>query len=355
MAAAVLAVLLFLGGRALLGGDPVTSPSETVDPSVSAPAASASSPAPSASPSTFGAVPAELLDRDWLANDGISWQVGTLGAGPKSTLPADEYALGVDAGLVLSIDAEIGSTVFVREVDTGILVDQMETNLQIDDGVIRGDRFFLAGVVKDQDAGVWAGRIGEVGLVQLIPGSEGPLQGDRGTFRTGIKLSPTGRTLASTVCVKPACVTQISSTDGGPVLTIADSFARWVSEDFVLTTDSSLRAYGLDDGKLRWKLDDLRFWDGKLASDGRTLLAQAQSEDGNKEIWRVDTQTGGHEVIAALADDQYLVSELSNDRYVVVLAASYLGDALASGANFDVLDVTSGELVASQPFPRSLP
>lgn len=354
---AILAAAAVIGGRALLPGQASASPSASADASASPPAPTTSESVPTASPAVPSDIPAELLDKAWLAHDGTSWQVGTLGAGPTSTLPAGEYGLGVNAGLVLSIDRESSSTIFVREIGTGKVVHQMETELLIDDGVIRGDRFYLTGVIKDGDAGVWLGRVGEVGLTQLIPGSEGPNIGEGGTFRTGMKLSPSGKTLASTVCVAPACVTQVVSADGGPALTIADSWTRWVSEDYVVITDRQhIRGYGLDDGTLRWQLDGLDSWDGYFTADGRTFIAQAltESENATKEIWRVDAETGAHEVIATLAADQYLISTLSSNRYAVVLTSPSTGDALASGgASFEVLDLTTGQLVASQPFPRS--
>ena len=351
---AVLAVIVVFAGRAFLGEPPTESPSASLDASASAPAASASAPAVSASPSSQSAVPPELLRKSWLGFDGTNWQVGTVGDGLTSTLPADEFGLAVDAGLVLSIDSETSSKVFVHEVGTGKLVHQMQTDLRIDDGVIRGDRFFLAGVIKGGDAGLWLGRVGELELIQLIPAKEGTILGDRGTFRTGIKLSPTGQTLASTVCVVPECVTGIVNTDGGAVLTIADSVARWLSEDYVVMNNRpQIRGYGLEDSKLRWQFDDVDFWDGYFTSDGRTFIAQAQTQSGTNEIWRVDAETGAHDVTAVIAANQYLFSTLSSDKYSFLLAALSIGDALASGAGFEALDTTSGELVASEPFPES--
>jgi hypothetical protein len=297
-----------------------------------------------------------LLDKAWLAFVGTAWEVGTLGAGATSTLPVDQIALWADSGLVLSIDSATGSTVFVREMSTGKGVLEGASDLEVHDGVIRGDQFYLTGVIGGSDAGIWRGAIGDVGLTQLVPGSDGPIFGDRGSFRTGIKVSPTGKTLASTVCVEPACVTQIVSSAGGPVLTIADSIARWVSEEYVVINERpTIRAYSVEDGKLLWKLDDLDFWDGYFTSDGRMFIAQAQTLVGGdllNELWLVDARSGSHQAIATIAPGQYLFASLSSDRYAVVLASSDLSDAVASGIAFDVLDLMSGELVTSEPFPQ---
>jgi hypothetical protein len=346
-AVVILATALYVRGI----GEPGPSP----DPSIDSPLPS--SVAPSSTPD-FGVLPNELHGLAWVGSDGNSWLAGSL-AGPALTLPPGEVGLDAEGLRVLALDPGPPSTLLVRDLTTGDLIATLATDLKIDNGVIRGNRIYVSARSSDGalDGGVWQADVGAASLDPLIPATPEPPPKDGPLTRGVIALSPSGNTLASTVCTVSGCATQIADVASAAVSTVDDYYVVSVSDEYLIVSERpNLRAYGLNDLELRWELGDSEsnseFWDSYFLADERTLLLSwregVDDASWHYEIARVDAETGARQVVATFTGpeaDFQLIADLGTDHYAVILEAFFLEVALRDNADFRVLDLTTGLLL----------
>ena len=91
---------------------------------------------------------------------GSAWVVGQLGTTARMVLPLTEWAIGADAGLVVSaVRGDTSSTMIVRELATGSVVRTFQTSVTglQNRGALVGANLFWTGTDagSGRDAGVW--------------------------------------------------------------------------------------------------------------------------------------------------------------------------------------------------------
>lgn len=362
------AVIAGVSGAGLIAGNPnATGPPELsasadITPGASSglPSASASlpvesQPPPSASPSQ--PLPGDIADEAWIAFDGEAYVAGTLGAGPTLVLPLDEIGLDAQGGRAVSVDAATRSSLTVRDLVNGAVIVSISTSLTIDNAALAGDELYLSARTADgsSDAGIWQSDVTGTEPVLVVPAvAGGPTIGET---RAWIKLSPTARTVGSTVCTtETPCTTQIWRRDLGTVITIDDFYIRWVSDAVAVVSQGPvLRAYALSDLSLLWTIGDdasaHEFQDGYFLSDGQSLVLHwLAGVDGDRryETVVVDSTTGDITVVAAFEADEasrrFLASAVSSDTHSVLLSESTVESAVRDGATLRVLHLATGTI-----------
>lgn len=288
-----------------------------------------------------------------MAFDGSAYIAGTLGAGPTLTLPAGEIGLDAHGGLMLSTD-EGRSILILRDLHDGAVQRELETGLTIDNGRIHGDQVYISARTADgtADAGVFTGPISTLELSQLlpsVPGGPGVAE-----TRAWIRISPSGKSVASTVCTTQSpCATQVLTADR-PVLTIHDFYVRWLADDVVvLWQGSELRAYSTKDGSALWKLGDdtAEYDEGYFLGGGETLiLGWSHGVGANRtyEISAVNGRTGRLTTIATYGTDVapslWLQPSISDDAHVTLLSEPLLGGSVLAGTTVWLVDLRDGAL-----------
>jgi hypothetical protein len=260
--AVALLVGAWFGGRVIL-------------PPTGAPTAS-----PEATPPTAQGLPPELRQASWVGATG-AWGTlaGTL-ANDYLPLPDEELPLEARDGLVLTQNPAYGTSLLLRTIGGGGLLFAVETPgvalaAQIGDTVVyvAGPRPAAAGQTEPFEreiAGVWRitrdGRVTEVLAPRPVP----PQWGDEEVAR-GLRLSPSGDTLASTVrhgrwrgvATGFSCELEVITTadgvrhlasDTGPVIAATDLVvvvARTM-DDAPGDTRVALTAFDVDNGDQLW-------------------------------------------------------------------------------------------------------
>jgi hypothetical protein len=323
-------------------------------------------------------VPEDFYDVYWTSFD----EAGQVRTTARIRLPEEEQIITAGSGLVASallrFEGHEGARLFVRDIRTGELVREVETELLIPAAIILDGRLYWAGGSRSGagnpnseqavDGGVWAialdGNDPPVELVEAGTGLGSPLGG-----RSPLRVSPSGRTIASSVVGDVVIAADIIDTSsqslrarlrGEIVLALNDHIVVSADEPPTDAPRGWVRAVDIDSGEMLWRYPPLDLRDGfdfsvdSMQAVGPSFLGQFQRvRDGISEsvIAMFDARDGGRRQILVQnrGSPSYVevVRGLVSDELAGVANGSFYGlEELVTepGATASILDLRTGEL-----------
>ena len=363
---AVLFGLAVLAAGCVGTGEIAASPADSAgagSPEASPPPSAAESASPSPSTSS-SAVPAAIAAKTWVTRgpvEGLGGAVAwTLDGRYRLTLPPAEIGLTAADFRVVSViwtTASDGwitqSTVVVRDLrEEGAEIARFELADAIVAADIRDDHAYVFGNVAGPGTigGIYEASLADGALrVLLPPSAAADAEVPGGTARTGLAVSPSGRTLATAVCRSSRCTTQVVDLGTGQVRELATNAAWpwWLSDSTVVVGDTGWRSYGYDlSGRLRWAREDRHGEIGYVTADGSRLVVQYESAQPGTWISLTDLASGAERVVRAWDGSEprpWLWPDVSTDD-VAVLLPEDPGALEHRDLRADLLDLRTGAL-----------
>jgi hypothetical protein len=316
----------------------------------------------SASPIGPGFVPPGLAGTNWLAPGATrAWVAGVAGSSERLRLPEDELPVEARGGLVVSVaprPGEHGSVVRIRDIATGRVVTEVTRPENVDLSVLVGDRLVIAGhdpVGTGVDPGVVSVSLADGSVSELI--APGPLpEGWAGSAARTLVASPSGRTIASGLCLADRCAIDVIDASSGSVRRIAasiEAFPGPMTDDVLIVARddlSGVAALDIASGEQLWQRGGAEFQHAYMTSDGRYILSYLDHRDP----WRfrvsvIDPRTNEERVVleADPNEGQTLWPDLSSDGLAVIGVGGRFEDVAQGSAvvHARVLDLASEEFV----------
>jgi len=325
-------------------------------------------------------VPDDFHDTYWWTSFGQAGQVGTTA---WIGLPDGERIITAGSGLVVSavieFEGDMGALLLIRDIRTGALVREIETQLLLPAAVIVDGRLYwaagLRGVGPSEpdvgnavDGGVWTVQLegDEPPKAIVEPGTDlGSVLGGRAPF----SVSPTGLTIASNVGGSHrAFATDIIDTASATRRTrLSDEIVRELDDNIAIAWDEPptdaprgwVRAVEIDSGERLWRFPTLDQRDGfrisvnSIQAIESGFLGQFRREQDNKAETTIaifDPRDGTRRQILVQgldpANPEYVsvVFGLVSDRYAALSNEphSTIEDLFLEDAAVSILDLDSG-------------
>ena len=375
---AAAALVLSCGPRVGVEASPqptIESPSEPVAAESKLPEASAppTGAVPSMPPAVVDrpGVPGSLYNRYWSVSWGV---VGSVGTTATQTLPEGERLLGVDDGFVASSiwlgEGRSPSRILIRAFGQPEPTRTVETDTWIRQGTIVNGVLFWTGPQAAEsgdpllDGGIWALdlRSPKPPFVVVPPGKDlSRLIGQTTAEHQQFQVSPTGRTLASTIAGGGGFLTNFVSTESYAHRALLDESVAGLTDDVAIVrrggpiSSGPLRvgAVAIDSGDLLWTYP--------IETDGITLASLGQpfvygdnvaisiralDEDVHRQLLvSIDVQSGEVRDFLWQGEDEarlYLIPELSTSNQLAMAEAS-LDDALSDADHVEISLFDLGE------------
>lgn len=263
------------------------------------------------------------------------WIAGQIGSGRTIRLPHEDVPIGGGSGLLVTVVRTATQTrVSIWDMTSGNAVVQAKVPFNVGGAgvTVDGSTVYLAGVTGEQevvDAGVVALSI-DTGATELIL-APSPLrpEWDGNAGRT-LVLSPSGETLATTLCGGPAnspgtCEIHVLDLATGSALGVFGPISLYLAamtDDIVVArTQHSVVAFDFQ-GTERWRFDagEIR---GPIAAvpDGVILAYAAAGTFGPTRVARLSADSGAvDDLIVAEGEGPLSVWPLASDGTTVVVA-----------------------------------
>jgi len=309
-----------------------------------------------------GFVPPGLVGTDWVApSGGTDWVAGIAGSEDRLPIPEGELPIEARDGLAVSVSARVGepgSVVRVRDIAGGLLVAEVARPEEVDRAFVVGDRLVVAGhdpVEPGLDPGIVSISLVDGSVVELI--APGPLpDGWIGSAARTLAASPSGRTIASGLCLADRCAIDVVEPSSGSVRRIATSIEAFpgpMTDDvLVVGRDDLSRVAALDlaSGELLWERTGAEFQHAYMTAGGRYVLSYL--DHGNPWRFRVsviDPRTNDERVVLEADPNEGLTlwPDLSRDDLAVIGVGGRFADAAQGSAvvHARVLDLVSGTFI----------
>jgi hypothetical protein len=311
----------------------------------------------SAAPVGPGFVPPGLVGTNWFAPGAApAWVAGIAGSSERLELPESELPIEAGGGLVASVgprSGEAGSIVRVREIATGRVVTEVTRPENVDLGLLAGDWLVIAGhdpVEPSVSVSLVDGSVRELIAAGPLP------DGWSGSAARTLAASPSGRTIASGLCLEDRCAIDIIEPSSGSVRRIAASIEAFpgpmTDEVLIVARDdlSGVAALEITSGEQLWQRSGAEFQHAYVTSDGRYVLSYLD----HREPWRfrvsvIDPRTNEERVVLEADPNEGLTlwPDLSSDGLAAIGVGGRFEDVAQGSAlvRARVLDLASGELV----------
>jgi hypothetical protein len=323
-----------------------TAVEQSTEPLVSPTTSSTGSAIKSAAPSLPADFPADTI---WFA-PGVAV---TLDGQHRVEIPEGEVARASRDFLIVTVQGtdDRTSTIRVRDIRTGDLLQNVERNERIGIVTIVGGDVYMSG-----DAGSAGPPWPDVGVLRLSIETGSvieaiPPRSDTNALRGNLQRSPSGLAVASqyhraTDGLQPATETsdiELLSLESGEMAVAVSSIETnlvAMSDDTIFSRDESrIQAFGRTSGELMWEVEVRATRFGYVTTDGSRLvqpyvpLTRPYAEDWVVGV--IDATSGEIQAEHPIpADLDYPVPELSNDRYVLIPTGQF---------KYRYLDLVTGE------------
>jgi hypothetical protein len=334
------------------------------------------------------AVPADLHDRWWYAVDYAPAEAGQVGTTALLALSPAETPIAAAEGLVATVEngelysRDRTSTIRLRNIASGALVEEFATSLFVEHGAI-ADGYLLwvgADVAKDTADGQTVYPGGGLWAITTTPGAKAlevippepalrpvPVSPFAEGERAPLKVSASGLTVASAVYLEGGVVgrTDVISMVDLTVRTTLTSYVYALTDEVALvaTGNGSIGGVRLSDGALEWSVP-LGATGAPVNGEPAIAVLAAVADQGSAfvefttgsgmDIVRVDLSTGKVRTVLSQGypgQSQpllYLAPSLSSTSHLVLLPEIGLGPSLelAKGRVLGtVLDTTTESLL----------
>lgn len=366
VATAVAALILLRGPGS---GEEASAPPSLQSPLESGPAESTApeasiSPSPTAAVATSPpaiidrpGVPPALYDRYWSVSWGI---VGSVGTTAYYKLPEGEQLLAAADGFVASYvwlgDGRSPTRIIIRDFGTLEPRRTVETDTWVRQGTIVNGVLFWAGMkaMDTSDAPPLDGGIAAMDLqsngspTSVVPPGEDltPLMGETTVERLPFQVSPTGRTVASTIAGGSGYRTDVIAADSLAPRAVLDESVVGLTDDVAIARRGApittgpvvIAAVDIDSGKTKWiyPTDDetgiSTFRQPFVHGDRVVLTIHAIRQGADRQLLiSIDTRSGDVQQYLSQSDEEswlYIVPELSTGDQLALAKASF-EDALS--------------------------
>ena len=216
-----------------------------------------------------------------------------------------------------------------------------------------------------RDGGVWRLLLPD-GKAESIytPGADAA--SDATLDRARLAVSPTGATVAGTLCQSGSCEAQVFDVESGTRMGTVAGLVGLVTDQvvIVLSPTGTLSGYQFD-GKLLWESKADLVYELYLIRDGAALVTSIEGgayPNYRYQILVMDALTGAAtEIYGRGADDQpwFLVSDLSTDKYAALVGDVSVSDAIHQGlrdvALVDLESDAAKPVIYSNVLPAAIP
>jgi hypothetical protein len=330
-------------------------------------------------------VPKDFYDVYWWTSFGEAGQVGTTA---RIGLPDGERIITAGSGLVVSaiieFDGDVGSLLRIRDIRTGALVREIETQLLLPAAVIVDRRLYWAAGLRGvgsgepdvgnaSDGGVWAVELDRDGPPMAIVESGTDLGSPLGG-RAPFSVSPTGLTIASNVggSHRAFAADIIDSTSATQRTRLPGEIVRALDDEIAIAWDEPpsdaprgwVRGVEIDSGERLWRypaLDQREGFDNAvdvIRSVESGFLVQFHRDRGGaleSVVAFFDPIDGNRDQVFVQPIDPlrprylHVVGALVSDRYAALspIGSSTLEDlVIEPDATISILDLETGQVQA---------
>ena len=374
VATIVLAGLAVLNANRLSLGSPAAPEAVQTPPVVgsaspgASEAAGASEPAPATAPPTTPN-PVTVAGGVWFTEiDYKKWVMGVVGPGRPVVLPPGAQPLAGGSGLVVTATHSPDATaIVVWEADTG--KPRVETTLPFEVSAAAiapgGSTVYLGGYSVGQpftDTGVWALAVDTGELTQVMSATKIRPEWEVSVGRGGVTLSPSGATLATTLCGGPpggsTCDVQVLDLASGALIGSfgpLDSNVAAVTDDTVFTrTQFVVIAFDVA-GRERWRFEAAEVRGSPVAvSDGVIVPYAATGTEMNKptRLGKLSSASGAvTDLIVGEPDTSISVWPSASSAGTIVGAFTYRMESAdpdaKRGLDLFLIDAATGQVTRS--------
>lgn len=316
-------------------------------------------------------VPAAIYDRYWFVSWGV---VGSVGTTAYQTFPERERLLDVADGFIASTiwlgEGRSRTRILIRAFGESEPMRTIDTDTWVREGTIVDGVLFWAGpqaadfAAPPLDGGIWATDLrADEPPIAVLPAGEDmtELIGETTAERMPFHVSPTGRTLASTIAGGGGSRADVLDLQSMTPRAVLDESVIGVTDDVAIvrrgtrgpTGGLRVGAFDIDSGELLWKYPIegsdttiATFTQPYLYDDSAAITIHARVEGADRLLLvSIDASSGEVRVLLSQGLGEawlYLVPELSTGDQLA-LAKARFEDALDDNDHVDVSLFDLGE------------